>query len=174
MTFELHKAILILERTPSVLNALLKALPEEWTHENEGDNTWSPYDVLGHLIHGEITDWITRTKIILSDDANKTYRHFDRFAQFENSKDKSINQLLIEFEELRHENLETLKSLNISREDLLLEGTHPELGVVTLEHLLATWVTHDLGHIAQIARVMAKQYKANVGPWTQYISILNR
>ena len=109
MTFELHKAILILERTPSVLNALLKDLPEEWTHENEGDNTWSPYDVLGHLIHREITDWITRTKIILSDDANKTYRHFDRFAQFENSKDKSINQLLIEFEELRHENLETLK-----------------------------------------------------------------
>ncbi len=139
---------------------------------NEGDNTWSAYDIVGHLIHGEKTDWITRAKIILGNSPNKEFEAFDRFAQYENSRGKTLNQLLDDFESLRAENLKELKSFNITNKDLFLEGIHPHFGKITLKHLLSTWVAHDLGHIAQISRVIAKQYKSEVGPWLEYITIL--
>ena len=174
MTFSIHRSIEILDQTPKTLYSFLHNLSDEWIYCNEGKDTWSAFDVLGHLIHGERTDWITRTNIILNSSENKTFEPYDRFAQFENSKGKTLNDLLKEFAELRTKNLEYLKSLNISEEDFNLKAIHPELGEVTLKQLLATWVTHDLGHIAQIARVMAKQYKDQVGPWVEYIPILNK
>ncbi|MGI9550227.1 MAG: DinB family protein [Aurantibacter sp.] len=173
MKFQLDKALSVLNRTPDVLRTLLADLAVEWTHENEGQNTWSPYDVVGHLIHGEKTDWMVRAEIILGNNPNKEFVPFDRFAQFENSKGKSLKSLLAEFEALRQENLKSLRSKNLSLEDLNLQGIHPELGAVTLGQLLAAWVVHDLGHIAQVSRVMAKQYKDEVGPWPQYMTILN-
>jgi len=157
-----------------VLKVFLSNLPADWTHRNEGGDTWSPYDVLGHLIHGEKTDWIVRAEIILNDSANKEFKSFDRYAQFRNSKRKKLEQLLSEFEKLRAENLSKLKAMNISTADLSRKGIHPQLGIVTLKQLLSTWVTHDLTHIAQISRVMAKQYKDEVGPWVEYIGILNK
>jgi hypothetical protein len=172
MTFELSKAIEILERTPSVLNHLIKNLSEEWTSNNEGKETWSPFDVVGHLIHGENTDWIPRTKIVLNGDREVKFTPFDRFAQYEFSKGKSLHDLLTEFEVVRYENLEQLKSFNIQPTDLEKEATHPELGIVSLRNLLSSWVVHDLGHIAQISRVMAKQYSSEIGPWHQYMGIL--
>lgn len=172
MKFDLSKSILILERTPAVLNSLLGDLPNDWILPNEGKETWSPYDVIGHLVHGEKTDWISRAKIILSEGTDKSFKPFDRFAQFEESKGKSINQLLDDFNILRKNNLTELKSLNITEQQLQLEGRHPEFGVVTLRQLLSTWVAHDLGHIAQISRVMAKQYVDEVGPWKAYLGIL--
>ena len=172
MEFELNNAIAILERTPSVLITYLKDLPEGWTHMNEGGDTWSPYDVIGHLIHGENTDWIPRARIILND-GPKAFTPFDRFAQFENSKEKTLIQLLEEFELLRKENLEVLKSMDLSEEKMQLTGIHPEFGEITLKQLLSAWVVHDLGHIMQISRVMAKQYKTESGPWTKYMRVLN-
>ena len=172
MEFNIEKGIEILERTPSVLKSFLQDLSDEWISENEGENTWSPFDVVGHLIHGEKTDWITRANIILSKE-NRAFKPFDRFAQFEHSKGKSMNQLLEEFEVLRTKNLETLKGLDLSQNNLHLEGTHPELGKVTLKQLLSTWVVHDLGHISQISRAMAKQYRDQVGVWEQYLGILH-
>ena len=174
MEFNLQKAILILERTPTVLNSLLKDLPEDWTHQNEGENTWSPFDVVGHLLHGERTDWIERTNIILKNDLTISFTPFDRFPQFEDSKGKTMNQLLGEFAVLRQINLKILDDIRISEANYELVGHHPNLGKVTLKQLLSTWVTHDLGHIAQITRVMAKQYKSQVGPWQEYIPILNK
>ncbi len=174
MKFNLAEAIPILERTPDVVTLLLSGLPESWTHQNEGPDTWSPYDIVGHFIHGEKTDWIPRAKIILEDNPDKTFEPFDRFAQFENSKGKSLDLLLAEFARLRKENMEALKSLTVTEETLKWKGTHPELGVVNLGQLLSTWVTHDLGHIAQISRVMARQYKGEVGPWMAYIPVLSR
>ena len=174
MQFELKKGISILERTPKVLQALLGGLSDEWTSNNEGDNTWSPFDIVGHLIHGEKTDWTVRAEIIIGSEPNKKFKPFDRFAQFENSKGKSLKDLLNEFEALRVENLKKLKSLDISDKTYQLEGMHPELGVVNLKQLLSTWVVHDLGHIHQIARVMAKQYGAEVGPWVEYMRVLNK
>ena len=174
MKYSVDKALEILERTPMVLEVFLKELSDLWLHCNEGEETWSAYDVVGHLIHGEKTDWIERLKIIMSDTGNKTFVPFDRFAQFEDSKGKTMVQLLEYFKVLRNQNITYLKSLNLQEKDLDRKGIHPELGEVTLKNLLATWVTHDLGHIAQISRVMAKQYKQEVGPWTAYISILNR
>ncbi len=173
MKFSIDKALEILERTPDVLISLLQDLSEDWTHCNEAGESWSAYDVVGHLIHGEKTDWITRTEIILSDAKEKTFASFDRFAQFEASKGKSMSQLLAEFKDLRQHSLERLKAFNISESDLDEQAAHPELGPVTMRQLLATWVTHDLGHIAQITRVMAKQYKDEVGPWSAYIPIVN-
>lgn len=172
MKFDLSKSILILERTPTVLNSLLRDLPSDWVSPNEGEDTWSPYDVIGHLVHGEKTDWLTRTKIILSKGDHKNFKPFDRFAQFEDSKGKSINQLLDDFRTLREDNLAELQSLNITELQLELQGKHPEFGTVTLNELLSTWVAHDLGHIAQISRVMAKQYEDEVGPWKAYLGIL--
>ncbi|MGC4040962.1 MAG: DinB family protein [Flavobacterium sp.] len=174
MKFDLNKSIEILERTPRVLKTLLDGLSDEWIDNNEGGESWSPYDVIGHLIHGEKTDWLVRTEQILSDNTDKTFAPFDRFAQFELSKGKSLSQLLNEFELLRKENLHQLKSKAITTGDLTKTGNHPSFGEVTLEQLLATWVAHDLGHLAQIARVMAKQYKDEVGPWREFLPILDR
>jgi len=172
MKFEITKAIEILERTPNILESIMGGLSEDWLMNNEGENTWSPYEVLGHLIHGEKTDWIPRAKIILSDSSNKTFEPFDRFAQSHNSIGKSIDELLKEFKELRFLNLDELKTFEINESTLASEGIHPELGKVTLKQLLSTWVVHDLGHIAQISRVMAKQYKEDVGVWKEYLGIL--
>ena len=172
MEFNLDKTIEILERTPLLLEALLKDLSGEWTMSNEGKETWSPYDVVGHLIHGEKTDWIKRLEIILSEEGNKTFEPFDRFAQFEESKGKTMNQLLAEFKEIRYYNLQVLKSKDITSADFTKKGVHPALGKATLVNLLSTWVVHDLNHLSQISRVMAKQYKEEVGPWIEYLPVL--
>lgn len=174
MEFNLSKSIEVLERTPDALNSMLKNISADWTSNNEGGETWSPFDVVGHLIHGEKTDWITRMEIILSNQSNKTFKPFDRFAHFEESKGKSLRQLLDEFKMLREKNIEILKSKNITSNDLTKTGIHPELGVVTLGQLFATWTVSDLSHIAQIARVMAKQYKEETGAWINYLPILTR
>jgi len=173
MNFSIDKSLEILTQTPKTIHSLLGNLSDEWVFSNEGEETWSPFDVIGHLIHGEKTDWIQRTNIILKEE-NKQFKPFDRFAQFENSKGKSMHELLGEFSVLREKNLSYLMSLNLTESDLSLIGIHPEFGDVTLQQLLATWVTHDLGHIAQIARVLAKQYKNEVGPWVAYIPILQK
>lgn len=172
MTFEIRQSIEILSRTPSILESFLTGLSDEWLKNNEGENTWSPYDVVGHLIHGEKTDWMPRANVILSSGTNKPFEPFDRFAQFKADQEKPIESLLNEFRELRVTNLEELQSLQVDTAKLAERGVHPELGEVTLKELLSTWVVHDLGHIAQIARVMAKQYKGEVGPWTAYLGIL--
>ncbi|MCI0449681.1 MAG: DinB family protein [Chlorobi bacterium] len=174
MKFSIEKSVEILERTPRVLEELLNDLSDEWITSNEGADSWSPYDIMGHLIHGEKTDWITRMQIILSGREDKSFEPFDRFAQFKNSKGKSIKLLLDEFKQLRKKNIETLNSANITSDQLNLTGIHPEFGEVTLEQLIATWVVHDLSHIVQISRVMAMQYKDEVGPWIEYLPILTR
>ena len=172
MNFTFKKSIEILERTPQVLTTMLDNISADWTSNNEGGETWSVYDIIGHLIYGEKTDWIPRTEIILSDNPDKKFELFDRFAQFRESKGKSLKQLLDEFEQLRIKNIECLRSKNITAPDLEETGIHPAFGEVSLSQLLSTWVVHDLNHIAQIARVMANQYKADVGPWTAYLKIL--
>ncbi|HMR44213.1 MAG TPA: DinB family protein [Saprospiraceae bacterium] len=174
MEFKLDKALEILENTPSVLQALLANLSEDWYRANEGGESWSAYDIAGHLVHGEKTDWITRTKIILSDAPDKKFEPFDRFAQFRDSQGKTLEELILTFKMLRRDNLDFLKSLHLSEEDLQKTGIHPAFGTVTLEQLLATWVAHDLSHIAQIVRVMAKQYKEATGPWTAYLPLLTK
>ena len=172
MNFSLPSSISVLERTPSVLESMLKDLPDEWINNNEGNDTWSPYEVVGHLIHGEKTDWIPRMEIILSDKTDKRFVPFDRFAMMHTEK-KSLTELLEEFKALRKKSLATLVSKNLTSLDLDKAGIHPDFGNVTLRQLLATWVAHDLGHIAQISRVMAKQYKQEAGPWVKYLRILN-
>lgn len=172
MQYNIKDAVSILGRTPKLLRAMLEGLPEEWLNNNEGEDTWSPYDVVGHLVHGEKKDWIGRMNLILSDAEDKTFKPFDRFAQFEDSKGKTITMLLDEFAELRKQNLNTLQEKGITEEDFDRTGIHPAFGEVKLSQLLATWVVHDLSHIAQISRVMAKQYKEAVGPWQEYLSIL--
>ncbi len=172
MIFEINKAIEILKRTPLTIERLLDGISEEWLLNNEGEDTWSPYEIVGHLIHGEKTDWIPRTKIILSNLENKTFKPFDRFAQKKESQSKSISELLEEFKKLRTDNVEELRSLNINDTDLSKKGIHPELGEAKLKELLSTWVVHDLGHISQIARVMAKQFKDEVGVWKEYLGVL--
>ncbi len=173
MEFTLAAAIEILERSPHVFNSLLKNLPEDWTHSNEGPDTFSPFEVIGHLIHGEKTDWRARTMIILEHGISKPFTPYDRFAQTLESEGKSVNDLLSEFRNLRSDNLRWLKSLNLSEADLQKKGNHPLLGQVTLKQLLSTWVVHDLTHIAQVTRVMAKQYKEETGPWAEFFRILN-
>jgi len=170
----LEKAIEILERTPGVLRGLLSNLSEEWTTGNEGKDTWSAYEIVGHLIHGEKTDWIVRTRIILSDGPDKSFPGFDRFAQIRESKEKLLAQLLDEFEELRTENLRTLRSFGLTAHHFLKEGIHPTFWKVTLSQLLSTWVVHDLNHLAQIERVIAKQYLEAVGPWVEFLPVLTR
>ena len=174
MNFKLKNCIEILSRTPAVLDSLLGGLSDEWIHNNEGEATWSPFDIVGHLIHGEKTDWIPRMEVILSDGPDKNFDPFDRFAQFEVSKGKNFRQLLDEFKALRKENIGILKSKNLDAQDLSKTGIHPEFGEVRLEQLLATWTAHDLSHLAQITRVMARQYTREVGPWKQYLPILSR
>jgi len=174
LDFELRKGIAVLERTPSVLRALLDGLPREWTEPNEGPDTFSAFDNVGHLIHGERTDWIPRARIILAQGPNRRFCPFDRFAHERESAAKTLATLLDEFEDLRRENLATLQGWALTDAQLALEGEHPELGTVTLRQLLSCWVAHDLGHIAQISRVMAKQYRDAVGPWRQYMPIMDR
>jgi len=170
----LQHGIAVLERTPATFRALLDGLPEPWGMVNEGPDTFSPFDNLGHLIHGERTDWIPRARLILEQGANRTFAPYDRFAQVRESAGKTMATLLDEFAELRAQNLTTLRSWNLTDAQLLLEGQHPALGRVTLDQLLATWVAHDLGHLAQTSRVMAKQYRQAVGPWRAYLPILDR
>ncbi len=174
MKFSIHQSIEILERTPIVLQNLLQGLSAEWTSNNQGGETWSAYDVIGHLIHGDKTDWLTRAELILSDNAEKQFQPFDRFAQFENSKGKTLKQLLSDFAEVRNANIKRLKSLNITERDLKKTGVHPTFGEVTLSQLLSTWIVHDLDHISQIARVLAKQYKNEVGRWIEFLKILKQ
>lgn len=173
MQYSLKRSYEILERTPAVLNVLLAGLSYDWIIPNEGQETFSPYDVIGHLIHGEKTDWTERAKMILEFGNNQTFVQWNRFAQYEESKGKSLQQLLEEFAFIRKDNVVWLKSLNLTETDLDKKGMHPVLGEVTLRNLLATWVTHDLTHIAQITRVMAKQYKEEMGPWPEFFRILS-
>lgn len=173
MEFNLDKSLEILERTPSVLRAMLNGLSDAWIHSNEGEETWSPFDVVGHLIHGEKTDWMPRMELILSDSADKNFEPFDRFAQFQESQSKTLDQLLDEFATLRQSNLKRLRAKNVSEADMDRKGIHPAFGSVNLRQLLATWAVHDLNHISQISRVMASQYKKEVGPWVEYLKILN-
>lgn len=174
MNFDPANSIAILERTPSVLRTLLEGLSEEWTHSNEGADTWSPFDVIGHMIDGEETDWMGRTRIILAQGANRRFEPFDRFRHLHSAKETTLADRLSRLAELRARNLKELKLISLDRTTLQLTGEHPEFGAVTLEQLLSTWVAHDLGHIAQVARVMAKQYKDAVGPWQAYLPVLRR
>lgn len=167
----LDDAVAILERTPASLRALLDGLPETWVRATEGDGTWSPYDVIGHLIHGERTDWLPRARHILAGET-RAFESFDRTAQFIESRGKSFGVLLATFADLRRENVAALVEMKLTDGDLRRRGLHPELGDVTLGQLLATWVVHDLDHIAQIARTMAKVYATATGPWSAYLSIL--
>lgn len=172
MEFRLDEARAVLERTPATLNSLLRGLSDPWLVQNEGPDTWSPYDIVGHLIHGEETDWIPRAKIILEHGEERAFEPFDRVAMFERSKGRSIADLLDTFTRMRADSLHDLQQMKLTAELLEKRGRHPELGVVTLQQLLATWVVHDLGHVRQVVRVMAKQYRAAVGPWKAYLSIL--
>ncbi len=173
MEFDLNDSMAILSRTPGVLRAWLKGLPQDWISGNEGPGTWSPYDVVGHLIHGERTDWIPRTRIILEHGESRAFEPFNRFAQFRESDGKRLDALLKEFADLRAANLAILRELNLSRADLDKPGLHPDFGRVTLSELLATWVAHDLDHVVQIARTMAGHYGHAVGPWRKYLSVLH-
>ncbi len=173
MQFELPQTIALLARTPDTLNALLHDLPDAWTLPNEGEKTWSPFDVVGHLIHGERTDWMPRARRILQFGESRPFDPFDRFAQERECQGKSLVQLLDEFARLRAENLSDLRALNLSQEQLNLRGLHPALGVGTLSQLLATWAVHDLTHLHQISRTMAHQYREAVGPWSEYLGVLH-
>jgi DinB superfamily len=172
MEFRLDEALPVLQRTPTVLRDLLAGLPEVWIEVNEGPGTWSPFDVVGHLIHGERTDWLPRTQHLLRHGEAVPFPSFDREAMFAASRGLALDELLATFGRLRTESLERLDALGLTTADLERRGRHPELGVVTLGQHLATWVAHDLGHVAQISRVMAKQYADAVGPWRAYLSIL--
>ena len=174
MDFQLSMGIAVLERTPHALYSMLAGLPDAWLHATEGPETWSPSDIVGHLIHAERTDWIPRARLILEHGANRRFAPFDRTGMFGESAGKSLVQLLDDFAHLRTENLSTLAGWRLTDSQLALEGEHPEFGPVTLRQLLATWVTHDLGHVAQIARVMAKQYRDDIGPWRAYLPIVDR
>jgi DinB family protein len=169
--FSFKDAVAVLERTPASLTGLLNGLPETWITATEGKGTWSPYDVIGHLIHGERRDWIPRARHILACET-RPFEAFDRMAQFTDSQGKSLGELLDIFADLRRENVAAPVGMNLSEVDLERKGLHPELGEVTLSQLLATWVVHDLDHVAQIARTMAKAYGEATGPWTAYLSIL--
>ncbi len=173
MSFDLAHCTDLLERTPVLLRTWLGDLAEPWTRCDEGPDTWSPFDIVGHLVHGERADWIPRARIILSGVEHRRFEPFDRFAMFQDSQGKSLTQLLDVFEALRAQNLDTLRSLELDTAALDQTGEHPELGTVTLRQLLAAWVVHDLSHLAQIARVQAKSYRADVGPWPVYLPIVD-
>ena len=171
--FNLKEALEILERTPTVLTSLLKDLSDSWIYSNEGGESWNPFDIVGHLIHGEKKDWIPRANIILEYGEEKPFEPFDRLAQFKDSEGKTLNDLLEEFAKLRNENIDVLHKLNLDEIDFIKTGIHLEFGNVTLKQLLSTWVVHDLSHIRQISRVMAKQYKNEIGPWRTYLPVIN-
>ena len=170
--FVMNEALALLARTPATLDALLRDLPERWDVGHEGGTSWSPYDVVGHLIHGERTDWMARARIILQHGEARAFDKFDRFAQFAASHGRALDTLLDEFATLRRENLRDLAALRLTEADLDRPGRHPELGAVTLRQLLATWVAHDLDHLMQICRVLAHQYSDEVGPWRAYLRII--
>ena len=172
MDFQISKTIAILSQTPTTVKSLLGNLSDEWNFAPDGEDSWSPFDIIGHYIHGEETDWITRAKIILSQGENLTFEPFDRFAQLDKSEGQTMSELLETFANLRQKNIEILKSWKLTDEQLKLKGIHPELGEVTLEQLLATWAVHDLTHVRQLVSVLAKQYAENVGAWKQYLTIL--
>lgn len=174
MKFDLNKSIEILERTPLVIEAMLQGISKDWVMNNEGKETWSPYDVVGHLISAEKTDWVTRMEVILSSTGDKKFPPFDRFAMFKDSKGKSLQVLLGEFKAIRKKNIAILRKKKLTSKDLSKKGIHPAFGEVTLKQLLSTWVVHDFTHITQITRVMAKQYKTEVGPWVEYLSVLKK
>jgi hypothetical protein len=174
MSFDLPETLDILERTPAVVDTLLRGTSASSHNVNEGPDTWSAFDVVGHLIHGEETDWVPRARIILEHGEAQAFEPFDRFAQFDRFSNWSLEELLNRFAELRRANLETVRGWRLTDAQLALPGRHPELGAVNLRQLLATWAVHDLNHIAQIARVMAKRYTEDVGVWRAYLSILNR
>lgn len=174
MNFDLTTSLPVLERTPGILHAMLDGLPSAWTDATEGGESWSPYVIVGHLMHGERADWIPRAEIILAQGASRCFARYDRFAQFHESVGKSLEDLLREFATQRADNLTTLRAWHLTDAQLALEGEHPAFGAVTLRQLLATWVAHDLGHVAQIARVMAKQYRDAIGPWRAYLPIMDR
>jgi hypothetical protein len=171
--FNLQDTIALLSRTPAALNALLRDLPDAWTLRNEGGDSWTAYDVVGHLIHGERTDWMQRTRGILEHGDTRAFQPFDREAQQRDSQGKSLAQLLDEFARLRAGNVEDLRGLNLQPEDFARRGRHPVFGVVMLSQLLATWAAHDLTHLHQISRIMAHQYREAVGPWTRYLGVMH-
>jgi hypothetical protein len=168
----LSQTMALLSRTPAALDALLRDLPEIWTHQNEGESTWSVFDVIGHLIHAERTDWVPRAKMVLQFGQSRPFEPFDRLGHIKESRGKSLPQLLDEFSLLRSENLQELRALNLRRQDLELVGKHPALGAVTLSQLLSTWAVHDLTHLHQLSRIMAHQYREAVGPWSEYLGVL--
>jgi hypothetical protein len=173
MGHDLRHTIALLGRTPAALDALLRDLPETWTMGNEGGDSWSPFDVVGHLIHGERTDWMARARIVLESGESRTFDPFDRLGHVRENQGRSMAQLLDEFARLRSENLAALRGLKLSRQDLERRGRHPLLGPVTLSELLATWAAHDLTHLHQISRVLAHQYREAVGPWSAYLGVMH-
>jgi hypothetical protein len=173
MNFDLDLSMEVLGRSPATLRALLDGLREPWVRGTEGPETFSPFDVVGHLIDGEETDWIPRARIILARGPDLRFEPYDRFRHRERNSDRSLESLLVEFAQLRATNLELLRSWKLTALELDLPGEHPSLGRVTLEQLLAAWVVHDLGHVAQVARVMAKQYRDAVGPWVPFLPVLS-
>jgi hypothetical protein len=178
MEMKLSEAMQILERGPGTVDQMLRGLPDEWVHATEGGDTWSCYDVVGHLIHGEVTDWLPRARIILEHGESRTFEPFDRLAQFKEAqlneqRPQPIERLLDRFRELREQNLNALRGMHLISEDLSRTGIHPEDGIVTLRQLISAWAVHDLSHISQISRVLAKQYEAEVGPWKAYLGVLN-
>lgn len=172
MKFDLDASIEVLSRTPAVLRAMLEGLNDSWVMRNYGPETFSPFDVVGHLIHGERTDWVPRARVILEHGESRTFEPFDRYAMYKESRGTTLAHLLDEFAALREESIHSLKAMKLGPVELARRGTHPVFGSVTMEALLATWVVHDLNHIAQIAKAMAHQYRDAVGPWREYLSIL--
>lgn len=172
MKFSINASIEILERTPKALHSFLHNLNDNWSLKNEGGDTWSPYDVIGHLIHCDECNWIPRIEVALSDSVVRNFEPLNRFAQLEKSKGKTLNQLLNDFIQIRASSIAALRSLNLNEEHFSKTAIHPELGLVTLSQLISTWVVHDLNHTSQIIRVMAKQNKDEVGPWIQYMRVL--
>jgi len=172
MQHDLQHTVALLTRTPATLNTLLRDLPQIWTHQNEGENTWGAFDVVGHLIHCEHTDWLPRVKLLLQFGESQTFAPFDRLGHQRAVQGKSLGQLLDEFAHLRTKNLDELRALNLQPADLERRGQHPVFGSVSLSALLATWAAHDLTHLHQISRVMAHQYRETVGPWSAYLGVL--
>jgi hypothetical protein len=173
MDFNLQDTLAVLERTPAALDGMLRGLPDAWTRSNEGDGTFSPYDVIGHLNHGERTDWIPRARILLEHGESRPFDRYDRFAQQRESAGKTLDELLDEFATLRRGNLDLVRSWNLDAAAFARRGTHPVLGTVTLGNLFATWTAHDLTHVHQISRCMAGQYRVAVGPWTKFLGVLH-
>jgi len=172
MEHDLRDTLALLARTPAVLDALLRDMPDTWTVRNEGAESWTAFDVVGHLIHAERTDWMTRAWMIVQFGETQTFQPFDRWAQIEENQGKSLNELLTVFARMRSASLDALRALNLRQEDLDRRGSHPSLGAVTLSQLLATWAVHDLTHLHQLSRLMAYQYRDAVGPWSKYLGVL--